>query len=121
MQNRKCGKCGKIFPEYRLKRVNPKEYGFIFVCRGCLDEIKGYGDFTDSENDVIDKAVETTIQKYLEQGGKEEDMESIDYVDYFFCMMLYNKGKRAVRDFVRKYTYNPNQRKQPVYYKEEAA
>lgn len=123
MQNRKCSHCGKIFPEYKLKRVDPKKYGFVFVCRECYDEINGitYRDFTDSENREIDAAVELTIQKYLEQGGREEDMESLDYIDYFFCMMLYNKGKRAVRDFARRYTYDPNQRRQPVYYKEEVA
>jgi hypothetical protein len=30
-------------------------------------------------------------------------------------MLLYDKGKTAVRNFVRNYTYNPKQKKQPVF------
>lgn len=117
MQNRKCGRCGAIRPENNLKRLNPTKYGFAFCCRECYDELKGCVDYTDAENRVIDYAVETTIRKYLEQGGKEERMESIDYIDYFFCMLLYDQGRQAVNNFVKNYTYNPSQRKQPVYYR----
>ncbi|MBQ2395806.1 MAG: hypothetical protein II304_02020 [Bacteroidales bacterium] len=74
-----------------------------------------YKNYTDSENSLLDWAVEETIRKYLEQGGKEEEIESLEYVDYFFCMLLYDKGKTAVRNFVRNYTYNPKQKKQPVF------
>ena len=76
---------------------------------------KKYKNYTDSENAVLDWAVETTIQKYIKQGGNIDDMESRNFIDYFFCMLIYEKGIESVKTFVENYTYNPSQFKQPVY------
>ena len=119
MQRRTCGRCGQKFPEKYLKYVKKDLSPTRYLCFECHDIVKGidYKNWTDAEDKLLDRAIKTVKKKYLEQGGKEEEMESDDYIDYFFCNMIYYKGKAAVRKFIKNYTYNPNQFKQPVYNK----
>lgn len=117
MQRRTCGRCGQKFPQDRVKYVKKELSPTRYLCFDCNDIVRGIKtkNWTDAEDELLDKALETIKQKYLEQGGKEEEMESDDYIDYFFCNMLYHQGKTAVRNFLKNYIYNPYQKKQPVY------
>ena len=117
MQRRTCGKCGQKFPQNRVKYVKKDLSPNRYLCFDCFDKVKGitFKNWTDKEDELLDKALETVKRKYLEQGGKEEEMESDDYIDCFFCNMIYYQGKAAVRKFLKDYIYNPAQKKQPVY------
>jgi hypothetical protein len=116
-QARTCGRCGQKFTQDRLKYVKKDFSPTRYLCFDCHDIVRGMKpkNWTDKEEDLLDEALETVKQKYLEQGGKAEEMESDDYIDYFFCNMIYYQGKAAVRNFLKNYIYNPRQKKQPVY------
>lgn len=122
-QNRTCGCCGRKFPMDRLKYVSKEKSRTSYLCYEC------FGDFTKSDHRLIKWAVENIIKKYCKQSGKSfendiegyitlssgtKEIESVEYIDYFFCQMLVYQGKNAVRQFVENYTYNPAQKKQPV-------
>ena len=107
----------------RLKYVTKEKSPTLYLCYEC------FGDFTKNDHRLVKWAVENIIEKYCKQRGKSfendiegyitlsnrtEEIESIEYIDYFFCQMLVYQGKNAVRQFVENYTYNPAQKKQPI-------
>lgn len=124
MQRRTCGKCGQKFSQDRVKYVKKELSPTRYLCYEC------FGDFTKKDHRLVNDAVKTTVEKFLKQSGKGEEcsieeyerlsdgdgkLETIEYIDYFYCMMLVYQGANAVKRFAENYTYNPRQKKQPVY------
>ena len=64
--------------------------------------------YSQEENDLLDWAIETVVEKYLLAGGNEENLMSWEQLDCAFCGMLYREGAQAVRDFVNNYKYIPS-------------
>lgn len=71
-------------------------------------------ELSDKDSAFLDRAISKIIEKYLAQGGKETDIRA-EYMDYVLTMMFYYEGRQAVLQYVRDYTYNPAQFRQPVY------
>lgn len=71
-------------------------------------------ELSDKDSAFIDRAIDRITEKYLAQGGKEADIRA-EYMDYVMTMMFYYEGRQAVLQYVRDYTYNPAQFRQPVY------
>lgn len=71
-------------------------------------------DFTDNDFEFLDWAIDTTIEKYIEQGGDKNKMITRDAIDCFYNTMLYEHGRRYVRKYVNNYKYDSRRIKQPV-------
>lgn len=79
-----------------------------------MNEYDNIPELSDADSDFLDSVIEKITKKYIAQGGREADIRN-DYMDYILTMLFYCEGRQAVLHYVRDYTYNPQQKVQPVY------
>ena len=70
-----------------------------------------------ADSKFIDDALNRILDKYKSSGGLGNRLD-MSYADYILTTLFYMEGRSAVRKYVRDYTYDPKQKRQPVYIKE---
>lgn len=67
---------------------------------------KEYKDWTRSEDQLLTWALNKILEANAAAGYQTDEFEEA-YIDCFLCNLLYDKGKKTVRQFANKYYTNP--------------
>ena len=63
--------------------------------------------YTEETNALLNGAIDSIIEKYINSGGDTTQMMTRNQLMYFFEGLFYREGEEGVKKFIDNYKYTP--------------